>query len=128
MAQTYTAFLMRDLIPERATLQAAIKTLGFKLTLEDEYTPFESAGYLACTLNGEDAGFTLRFIESQTVAGKDAAMVLKSGGDPREETTILMIAAALANSFSAVVHDKNNTEITSEALIYSAKEAFALLD
>lgn len=128
MAQTYTAFLMRNLIPERAVLQAAIKTLGFKLTLEDDYVAFESASYLACTLDGEDAGFTLRFVESETVADKDTAMVLKSGGDPREEATILMIAAALASSFNAVVHDKNNKEMTTEALITSARESFAALD
>lgn len=128
MAQTYTTFLMRDLIPERIALQAVIKTLGFKLTLEDDYVAFASAGYLPCTLDGEDAGFTLRFVESETVADKDTAMVLKSGGDPREETTILMIAAALASSFNAVVHDKNNKEMTTEALITSARESFAALD
>ncbi|OIR17830.1 hypothetical protein GALL_20520 [mine drainage metagenome] len=128
MAQTYTAFLMRDLIPERAALQSAIKALGFKLTLEDDYVPFESSGYLPCTLDGEDAGFTIRFIDSQTVAGKDAGIILKSGGDPREETTIQMIAATLARSFNAVVYDKNNTKMTTDTLITSAKEAFAALD
>lgn len=128
MAQTYTAFLIRDLIPERTALQAAIKSLGFKLTLEDDYTPFVSSGYLPCTLDGEDAGFTIRFINSQTVAGKDAGIALESGGDPREEATILMIAAALASSFNAVVHDKNNTQMASEALVVAAKKAFAALD
>lgn len=128
MAQTYTAFLTRDHIPERAALQTAIKALGFKLTLEDDYVAFESYGYLACTLDGEDSGLTLRFVESESVAGKDAAIVLKSGGDPREEATILMIAAALASSFNAVVHDKNNTEKTTEELIFSARKEFAALD
>lgn len=128
MAQTYTAFLARENIPERTFLQAAIKALGFKLTLEDDYVPLKSSGYLPCTLDGEDAGFTIRFIDSQTVAGKNTGMVLKSGGDAREEATILMIAAALANSFNAVVHDKNNTEKPAVALITAAKEAFAALD
>src|SRR5450830_392694 len=128
MAQTYTAFLIRDLIPKRAALQAAIKTLGFKLTLEDDYVPFASSGYLPCTLDGEDAGLNIRFIDSDIVVGKDAAIVLQSGGDPREEATILMIAAALASSFDAVVHDKNNAEKNTEGLIASAKQAIAALD
>lgn len=128
MAQTCTAFLMRDQIPQRAALQAGINTLGFKLTLEDDYIPFVSSGYLPCTLDGEDAGLNIRFIDSHTVAGKDAAFVLKSGGDPREEATVLMIAAVLANSFGAVLHDKNNTEKTTEELIASAREAFSTLD
>lgn len=128
MAQTYTAFLIRDLIPKRAALQAAIKTLGFKLTLEDDYVPFASSGYLPCTLDGEDAGLNIRFIDSDLVVGKDAAIVLQSGGDPREEATILMIAAALASGFDAVVHDKNNAEKNTEGLIASAKRAFSALD
>lgn len=128
MAQTYTAFLMRDHIPQRAALQAGINTLGFKLTLEDDYVPFVSSGYLPCTLDGEDAGLNIRFIDNHTVAGKDAAFVLKSGGDPREEVTISMIAAVLANSFGAIVHDKNNTEKTIAELIASAREAFSTLD
>ena len=128
MAQSYSAFLVRDLIPKRAALQAAIKALGFKLTLEDDYAPFESSSYLPCTLDGEDAGCTIRFIESQSVAGKDSVMILKSGGDPREEITILMIAATLANSFNAVIQDKNNTEQSVVTLIAAAKVAFAALD
>jgi hypothetical protein len=126
MAQTLTAFLLRDTIPERAALQASIKALGFKLTLEDDYVSFASSTYLPCTLDGEDAGFTMRFIDSQIVTEKDAGIVLKSGGDPREEVTVLMIAATLASSFNAVVHDKNNTKITTEVLITSARKSLRL--
>lgn len=128
MAHTFTAFLLRDHIPKRAALQAAIHSLGFKLTLEDDYVPFASSGYLPCTLDGEDAGLNIRFVSSDAIAGKDAAIVLQSGGDPREEATVVMIAAALANNFDAVIRDKSNSERNTEGLIASAKEAFAELD
>jgi hypothetical protein len=128
MAHTFTAFLLRDHIPMRAALQTAIHALGFKLTLEDDYVPFASSGYLPCTLDGEDAGLNIRFVSSDAIAGRDAAIVLQSGGDPREEATVVMIAAALANTFDAVIRDSSNSERNTEGLITSAKEAFAELD
>lgn len=128
MARTYTAFLMRDHIPQRGALQAAIKALGFKLTLEDNYVPFASSGYLPCTLDGEDAGLTMRFVSSDAIAGKDAAIILQSGGDPREEATVVIIAAALANSFNAVVRDPDSVEKSADELIAAAKKTFASLD
>lgn len=128
MARTYTAYLKRDQIPDRTALQAAIKSLGFKLTLEEDYAPFASSGYLPCTLDGEDAGLTLRFDTSDEIAGKDSAVTLQWGGDPREQVSMMMIASALAHDFDAVVHGPDSIGKSADELVATAKKAFADLD
>jgi hypothetical protein len=128
MARTTTAFLNRSQIPGRPALQAAIKALGFKLTLEEDYVPFASSGYLPCTLDGEDAGFTLRFAASDEIAGKDSAITLQWGGDPREQASVMMVAAALAHNFDAVVRDPGNATKSAEELTAAARKAFSSLD
>lgn len=128
MAVTYTAFIKSEQIPLRAALQAALKALGFKLTLEDDYVPFASSGYLPCTLDGEDAGFNIRFVKSDAITNKDAAIVLQSGGDPREDATVTMIAAALANDFDAVVQDKHCNFAEAAELLKAVKAALVALD
>jgi len=128
MARTCTAFLKRERIPLRAPLQAAIQALGFKLTLEDDYEPFVTSGYLPCTLDGEDAGLTLRFDANTEVDGKDSALTLQWSGDPREQVSVMMIAAALAHGFDAVVRDADNVVKSADELIASAKKGFESLD
>lgn len=128
MARAYIAYIKQALIPQRMGLQAAIKSLGFKLTLEEEYAPLESAGYLPCTLDGEDAGFTLRFDQSDAIAELDTAITLQWSGDPREKVTVMIIAAALAKGYDAVIHDHNGTEKNTETLVNEAKKAFGELD
>lgn len=116
MARAQTAYLMRADVPDRAALQAAIDAFKLKLVLDDGYAPFETSGYLPCTLHGEDAGFTLRFRDAEGDAGKfpalagglggrDVAMDIKWSGDIREEISALAVCAALAGSFGAVLHD-----------------------
>lgn len=127
MARKYTAFIASSKIPDLATLQAAIKSLGFKLTLDDAYEPLEFSGYLPCTLDGEDAGCTLKFEKSGT-PGADTAMLLHSGGDPREDITVLIIAAALASTFAASVQDGKQQPVSAETLQKTARDQFANLD
>ncbi|CAG0950637.1 hypothetical protein MTYP_00171 [Methylophilaceae bacterium] len=125
MARTYTAFINRADIPLRKKLQAAIKALGFKLTLEDDYVPFASSGYLPCTLDGEDAGLTLRFDASNAINGKDSAITLQWSGDPREEASVVMIAAALAQDSGAVVRGPDGSEKNADELTAAAEKVFA---
>lgn len=127
MARHYTVYLNRDRFPKRAGLQAAIKALGFKLTLEEDYVPFVSSGYLPCTLDGEDAGFTLRFHTVEGINGSDAA-TLQWSGDPREQASAIMVAAALAHEFGALVHDPDDNETSADALLAAAEKVFAGLD
>jgi len=125
MARKYTAFIKSSKVPDLAILQAAIKSLDFKLTLDDSYTPLKFSGYLPCTLDGEDAGCTLKFEASDM---PDTTIVLQGGGDPREQVTVLIIAATLASTFGASVQDDKQQPASSESLLAAARNQFANLD
>jgi hypothetical protein len=61
MVRAQIAYLNRKDVPARKALQEAVDQLGFKVMLDESYVPFKTAGYLPCTLDGEDAGFDMRF-------------------------------------------------------------------
>jgi hypothetical protein len=128
MARALTAYLQRDKVPPRKALQQAINALKFPLTLDDTYVPFETAGYLPCTLDGEDAGFDLRFKEGATpalqarIGDRDAALAIKWGGDPREAVAALVFCAALAQGFEALVQEGDaETFLSADELVERAK-------
>ena len=90
MARSLTAFLRRADVPARDALQPALDALKLKLTLDDGYVPLKSSGYLPCTLDGEDAGFTIRFHHvdadldalpqlKAAMSGQDVAIDIKWG-------------------------------------------------
>lgn len=140
MSQLQSAILTRSDVPTREALHEAIKALKFKLSVDESYAPFESAGYLPCTLNGEDGGLTIRFDalepylsqfpDLKDQAGqRDTLISLRSGGDPREDVCVLMLAAALAEKFGAIVHDPKKGTITpADKLAGQARSQFAELD
>ncbi|MDQ0505528.1 hypothetical protein [Xanthobacter agilis] len=116
MARALTVYLRRSDVPDRAALQGAVDALKLKLTLDDGYVPLKSSGYLPCTLDGEDAGFTLRFHDvnadldalpelKAALDGRDLAIDVKWSGDVREKVSALGVCAALAKAFGALVHD-----------------------
>ena len=137
MAKSFIAYLERSRVPDRAALQAALKALRFPLTVDDGYVPFETSGYLPCTLDGEDAGVDIRFADSATqlaghpglqeaVGERDAAIVLRWGGDPRERASALMLAAALAQHFDAQVQSKQDDTLrTPDAMLGEARRCLA---
>jgi hypothetical protein len=139
MANSQTAFLARGRVPTRQALQEALKSLRFRLTLDDAYVPFECAGYIPCTLDGEDAGFEIKFSDSSAcladspqlqgqIGDRDAAVTLRWGGDPRERTSALIVSAALAHSFDAQVHRQGGDTLrTADQLLDEARGAFAQL-
>jgi hypothetical protein len=139
MANTLTAFLDRSQVPTRPALQDAIKGLRFKLTIDDAYVPFECAGYIPCTLDGEDAGFEIKFSDSaghlaeaphrqSQISDRNAAIILRWGGDPRERASALVVAAILANSFGALVHGQGEDAFrTTDQLLKEARQAFEQL-
>ncbi len=134
MARSQSAFLFRKDVPERAALQKAIDALKLKVTLDDGYVPFESSGYLPCTLDGEDAGFTIRFHDvdadlskapalQAALDGRDVAIDFKWSGDMREKVSAFAVCAALAKDFGAVVHDPDGDRIlTGDKLAGTARE------
>ena len=133
MARALTAYLKRADVPARAALQQAIDCLPFALTLDDGYVPFETAGYLPCTLDGEDAGFDLRFKDAaaelqaaptlqSAIGNRDIAISCKWGGDPREEAAALAVCAALTREFGAIVM-RDGVPLASDDMLKQAKGA-----
>jgi hypothetical protein len=131
MARALTAYLKCTDVPTRKALQRAVDELNFGLTLDSAYAPFEMAGYLPCTLDGEDAGFDLWFktadpasfpgLQSQ-IGDRDTVMLCKWGGDPREAASALIVCSALAKNFDAVVREGGGDALLSfEQLLAKAK-------
>jgi hypothetical protein len=131
MARALTAYLKKDDVPARKALQGALDPYGFKVVVDDDYAPFKTKGYVPCALDGEDAGFDLRFqdVDAETRAKvslpEDAvAMAIRWGGDPREELAALAVAVALAERFSATVEEPGTgAPLSAEELLARARKA-----
>jgi hypothetical protein len=117
-------------------LQQAIKALKFSLSLDDAYAPFKTAGYLPCTLEGEDAGFDLRFKDvepanapkSGELGERDVEIALKWSGDVREMASAAIVSAVLAKDFGALIYDPEAAVfISADELIAKAKKAVSTL-
>jgi hypothetical protein len=102
-------------VPDRSALQAAVDALGFDLKMDDSYIPFKSSGFLPCMLKGKLSGFEIYFDNTadtlaayphiaSAVGSRDAAIGFRWGGRFQELVCVLMVSAALARSFGAVVH------------------------
>jgi hypothetical protein len=137
MAKTLIAFMERSQVPSRQALQEAVKNLRFRLSLDEAYVPFEWAGYLPCTLDGEDAGVDIRFADSASrlseqpklllqIGNRGTAILLRGGGDPREQASALILGAVLAHSFGALVqHHGDDSLCAAEQLLEEARAAFS---
>jgi len=135
MPRAHSAFIARKDVPARKELQAAIKALKYKVTLDDGYVPFETSGYLPCTLDGEDAGFTIRFQDvgqdlgnvpaavKEKLEGRDVEISFKWTGDIREVIAALAVSAALVNDFGAIIYDPDADKVVSKsAFLAKAQE------
>lgn len=111
MARALIAFVEPQRMPARAALQAAIRQMRFALVVDEAWVPFETCDYLPCTLEGEDAGVYVRFEREAALpaaaavdqGGRSASVQLRWGGDQRERLAASIVAAALAESFDALV-------------------------
>ena len=128
MARTYTAYLNREQTPTLEALQAAIHALKFKLDVDEAYVPLQFSGYLPCTLDGEDAGVTIRFNPDTATEGRDTAITLQWSGDPREQVSATMLAAVLAHAFGASVDAPDGQGISAGRLVADARQQFSNLD
>jgi hypothetical protein len=138
MARAQSAFLSRTDVPARKELQAALDALGFKVTLDDTYAPFKSSGYLPCTLDGEDSGFTIKFADigesgelpdplRAEIGGRDVEISFRWSGDQRELACAMAVGAALSKSFSALIYDPDGrTIVAADELIDKARKAAVL--
>ena len=133
MPRSYSAFLTRSDVPARKALQQAVDGLKLKLLLDDAYVPFETSGYVPCTFDGEDAGFDMRFQDVDAnlrarVGDKDVAIAFRWGGDPREEASVLIVCAALAKNFDALVYEPDADVLhAADEVVAKARKAAACL-
>jgi len=133
MARKLRVYFNAALAPDRAALHAAIKGSGIRLTLDDAYAPFDTTGYLPCTLEGEDAGVDLRFDRdgdwpdtARALAAergdRQAVAMLAWGGDPREQISAWLLAAALAQTAQGLILDAQRGQlVAADALVKQAK-------
>lgn len=135
MARRHVLYIARANLPDRAAHQALIDGYKIKLTIDEGYAPFETEGYLPCTLEGEDAGFDIRFAQRDAsaplppalageIGARDVSIAVKWTSDPREKIAAFVFGAALAGAFGAIVHDPDAEALISEAtLLKQARSA-----
>src|SRR5260221_10942537 len=115
MSLQQIAYVERGSVPDRVALQAVIDSAGFDCKLDGSYKPFESQGFLPCILNGQPSGFEIYFEPAaavleqfpdlaQMIGSREAAITFRWGGDMAECACVLIVSAALAKDFGAIVH------------------------
>jgi hypothetical protein len=124
MSQLQTAYLVRSNVPDRTALQAAVDALGFECKIDAFYAPFQCSGFLPCVLAGRASGFEIYFESAtevlsdfqhlaQTVGSRDVAITFRWGGDMSECACVLIVSAALAKTFGAIVHYQDEDLVSS---------------
>ena len=139
MSLQQTAYVLRPCIPERDALQVAVDSLGFDCKIDASYVPFKSSGYLPCVLAGKKSGFEIYFERAADVVGdnphltesvgsREVAITFRWGGDMAECACVLIVSAALAKSFGAIVHYQDDDVLFSgEQLLNEAHAALQVL-
>ena len=140
MSLEQTAYVERGSVPDRVALQAVIDSTGFDCKLDGSYKPFESQGFLPCILNGQSSGFEIYFEPAaavleqfpdlaQMIGSREAAITFRWGGDMAECACVLIVSAALAKAFGAIVHYQEDDMVYSaEQLVQEARSALLSLD
>jgi hypothetical protein len=135
MSVTQSAFLQESRVPDRMKLEESIRALGFDLVVDDFYRPFECSGYLPCLLNGKKSGFEIYFGSTdealtafphlkEEIGGRDCEITFRWGGDMAECACVIIVSAALAKDFGAVVYyDADDLLYSAQQLIEEAKSA-----
>ena len=115
MSNTQAAFLERSRVPTRDQLQAAINALGFDLSLDPEFTPFEDEGFSPCVLLGsEEAGFEIFYDDANALTGGDEELEsIAAGrgysismvwrGSKKDLACVMIVSCALAKEFDAII-------------------------
>jgi len=140
MSLSQTVLIEKSRVPDRDTLQHAVRALGFDLVIDGFYKPFDCSGFLPCVLEGRKSGFEIYFGPTEETfqsfpalrelaAGRDHTITFRWGGDMGECACVLIISAALAASFGGLVHyDPDELLYSSDKLIAEAKQAVDYAD
>jgi len=135
MSLQQTAFVVRTQVPDRTALQAAVDVLGFDCKIDAFYVPFQCSGFLPCLLAGTKSGFEIYFESasdvlsefshlSESVGKREVAITFRWGGDMSECACVLIVSAALAKSFGAIVHYQDDDILYSgDQLVEEARSA-----
>lgn len=124
MARSHTVYLAEAAVPDYDALQKAVKASKVNVAVDRDYVPFESSGYLPITVEGEDAGFTIAFatgVAHVQAPGRDVAIAVKWGGDPREFIAAAVVSAALAKGFDGVIVGEDGAAVDADGLLKAAK-------
>ena len=127
MSLQQTAFVAGAKLPDRAALQSAVDALGFDCKIDAVYVPSQCSGFLPCVLAGRASGFEVYFESAaevlldfphlaECVGNRDVAITFRWGGDMAECACVLIVSAALAKAFAAIVHYQDDD------LLYSAEQ------
>ncbi|HET9930919.1 MAG TPA: hypothetical protein VFQ35_09540 [Polyangiaceae bacterium] len=110
MARTRTATLAPDCFPDVTALNLALKNERLRVVVDPEWGDAEHNGYVACALDGEDAGFEIaRKVSSE---GK-LVLNVRWGGDRREQAAALGVLSVLASRFGAEVSEPEESKVCS---------------
>lgn len=102
-------------MPDLSALQGTVDALGFDCKIDAFYVPFQCSGSLPCVLAGSESGFEIHFEAAADVlsafpnlpgivGNRDVAITFRWGGDTSECACVLIVSAALAKTFGAIVH------------------------
>jgi hypothetical protein len=130
MSLCQSAIMKRERVPDHSRLQAAIDATGFPLELDTYYVPFESEGFHPCKLSGRNSGFEVLWqpVEEihaawpglkETIQDRDACLTFIWHGDMAECASVLIVSAALARRFDAIVFYQD------DGMLYTADQLMA---
>lgn len=138
MSNTQFAFINRNQVPDRKSLQAAIDQLGFDLQLHPDFTPFEDSGFSPCTFKGvEGAGFEISYDEAAELIdedeelaaladGKDYCISLEWHSSMKDLACAMIVSTALAKYFDAIISYEGDEPESIEELLEGTAEAIEL--
>ena len=130
MSQIQTAFIEKSRVPDRPRLEEAVRALGFDLSVDEFYRPFDCSGFLPCVLKGNQSGFEIDFDSAheilqrfpnlkERIGSRDSTISFRWGGDMAECACVMIVTAALAKNFEAVIYYQD------DHLLYSTEQIIA---
>ncbi len=134
MSNTQYAFIEKARIPDRCSLQTSIDALGFDLTLDPTYTPFEDSGFSPCILNGKHGfGFEIYYnAASEITETNESLLEIANGNDycirmvwhssMSDLACAMIVCCALAIDFNAVVSYEGEPPDSLEKMLASTHE------
>jgi hypothetical protein len=115
MSLEMRVFLDRGKIPNRASWQAVVGSLGIPFELDPDRDPIHDSGFSPSKIKGLDSGFEIcsepaeGFLEDQAelarrVGDRDWCISFRWGGDLNECACVLAASAALVKLCDAVAY------------------------